>query len=65
MYGTLRAAGVAPTFVWCTPLGAVENFVAGAPFTPEKTMFQLEPLELPKVLFWLYHCCWDADSTEP
>lgn len=41
------------------------NVVAGAPVTPEKTMFQLEPFQLPMVLSREYHCCCDADATTP
>ena len=41
------------------------KLVAGAPFTPENTMFQLEPLHAPYVLSREYHCCCEADSTVP
>src|SRR5688500_18454809 len=63
MYGTSREVGVAPTFVWWTPEGAVEKLVAGAPVVPENTMFQLLPDQLPRLLSLVYHCCCDADST--
>ena len=46
-------------------IGGVGKLCAGAPFTPENTMFHTEPFQLPKLLSLEYHCCCDAEETWP
>ncbi len=37
--------------------GGFWKLLAGAPCTPENTMFQTEPFQLPMVLSRVNHCC--------
>ena len=46
-------------------IGGLGKLCAGAPFTPENTMFQTEPDQLPKLLSREYHCCCDTVETWP
>ena len=39
--------------------GGFGKVFAGAPCTPEKTMFQTRVAELPRLLSRVYHCCWE------
>ena len=60
-YGTSRAVGVVASVV----IGGLGKLWAGAPVTPENTMFHTEPLQLPKLLSAEYHCCCDTLDTWP
>ena len=46
-------------------IGGVGKLCAGAPVTPENTMFQTEPDQLPKLLSLEYHCCCDTEDAWP
>ena len=48
-----------------TVSGGFGKLWAGAPVTPENTMFQTPPDQLPKLLSLEYHCCWDTEETWP
>ena len=56
-----RAVGVVARVV----IGGLGKLCAGAPFTPENTMFHTEPLQLPKLLSFEYHCCWETLEAWP
>ncbi len=60
-YGTSRETGVAARVV----SGGFGKVFAGAPCTPEKTMFQTPPAQLPRLLSRVYHCCWETEDAWP
>jgi hypothetical protein len=43
--------------------GGLGKLFDGAPTTPAKTMFQLEPLQLPNWELRDSHCCCEPDRT--
>lgn len=45
-----------------TVSGGAGKVLAGAPWTPEKTMFHTPPSQLPRPLSRVYHCCWEIDA---
>ncbi len=59
-YGFSRVTGVVDSVVQL-----FEKSFAGAPCTPENTMFQFPPCQLPSEEFRVYHCCWDPLVTVP
>src|SRR6202034_2195055 len=56
-----RATGVVASVV----IGGLGKLCAGAPATPENTMFHTEPDQLPKLLSREYHCCCDTEEPGP
>ena len=56
-----KAAGVEPIVVY----GGDGKLLAGAPWSPTKTMFQFEPLQLPICELRVRNCCWDPDRICP
>jgi hypothetical protein len=62
MYGFSEIVGVCATVVVGTaPL--LPQCDAGAPSTPENTMFQTPPVKLFTVLSRANHCCWEPGAT--
>src|SRR5689334_15109691 len=55
--GFSRTTGVRSTVV----IGGLGKLWAGAPWVPTKTMFQLAPVQLPKVSLRDSHCCCEPD----
>ena len=45
--------------------GGEGKLLAGAPSTPEKTMFHTPLVQPPMVLSRVYHCCWEYGPTVP
>ena len=62
MYGFSEIVGVCATVVvGAAPL--LPQCDAGAPSTPENTMFQTPPVKLFTVLSRANHCCWEPGAT--
>jgi hypothetical protein len=60
-YGFSSLTGVVPSVVY----GGDGKLCAGAPCTPENTMFQTEPFHEPMVLSRVYHCCCEQGPMFP
>src|SRR5205085_2115578 len=59
--GFSRETGVVSSVVY----GGFGKLCAGAPCTPEKTMFQTPLSQLPIALSLVYHCCCEYGPTWP
>lgn len=59
--GFSRETGVVSSVVY----GGSGKLWAGAPSTPENTMFQTPLSQLPIALSRVYHCCWEYGPTWP
>src|ERR1041384_245008 len=57
-YGTSRETGGVATVV----SGGLGNVFEGAPLTPENTMFNTPPDQVPRLESRVYHCCCETDE---
>src|SRR5882757_10941312 len=60
-YGFSATVGVVETVV----SGGLGKLCPGTPVSPTKTMFQLEPVQLPKLSLRVRNCCWLPELTCP